>query len=103
MLEGLKKVKFELKEIKKSSRKSKKRNYDYWSDSTNDSWSIVLGITGELVHVADVTNKIKKVKIDSYPTNPITTTTLDNNNSSFLEQKKTPPSMFYVKLQLWQL
>jgi len=46
---------------------------------------------GELVHLADVENKFKKLKIDTYnPTNPIKTTPFENN-SSFLEQKNHSP------------
>ena len=91
MEEDLKKVRSELKKFRKGSRKSKKRKRNNLSESTNNSWSVGLGSTGELIHVAHVTNKNKKLKIDSYPTDPIKTTPLDNNNSSFLEQKKNSP------------
>ena len=61
--------------------------------------SVGLDSTGELVHVAHVTDKTEKSKFESYPTNPIKTILLEVNHSSFLEQKKTPPSMLHVELQ----
>ena len=46
---------------------------------------------GELVHLADVENKFKRLKIKTYnPIDLIKTTSLENN-SSFLEQKKHSP------------
>ena len=49
---------------------------------------------GKLVHLADVANKFKKLKIDIYnPPDPMKTTPLENN-SSFLEQKKHSPQHF---------
>ena len=90
--EDLKKVRSELKKFRKGSRKLKKRKRDNLSDSTNDSCSFGLDSTGELVHIAHETNKTKKLKFESYPTNPIKTIPLDNNSSSFLEQKKLPPA-----------
>ena len=60
MEDNLKKVRTEIKKMKKSYRKSKKRERDDLSETSNDSWSVGLGSTGELVHVANVPNKIKK-------------------------------------------
>ena len=103
MEDDLKKVRTELKNTKKGSRKSKKRKRDDSSESSNSSWSVRLDSTGELAHIANVTNKINKRKIESYPTNMIKTIPLEVNHSSFLEQKKTPPNMIHVELQPWQL
>ena len=76
-----------MKERKKKSKESKKHEHNSLSDDSNDSWSIGLGSTGELLHLADVENKFKKLNIKSYnPTDPIKTTPLENN-STFLEQK----------------
>jgi hypothetical protein len=50
-----------------------------------------LGSTGELGHVANVPNKIKKTENNSYPTDLIKTIPLEVNHSSFLEQKKNSP------------
>ena len=46
---------------------------------------------GELSHEENVTHKINKRKIESYPTDPIKTIPLDVNHSSFLGQKKNSP------------
>ena len=102
MEEDLKKVRSDLNKFRKGARKSKKRERNDSSDDSNNSWSVGLDGTGELVHLAYVTHKTKKRKFEFYPTNPIKTIPLDNNNSRFLEQKKTPPSMFHVELQPWQ-
>ena len=92
MEEDPKKVRSKLKKFRKCSRKSKIRKRDNLSDSTNDSWSVGFDSTGELVHVAHVTNKTKKRKFESYPTDPIKTIPLEVKNSSFLEQKKLLPA-----------
>ena len=52
----------------------------------------------ELVHLADVENKFKNLKIKTYnPSNPIKTSLLENN-SSFFEQKKHSPQ--HVKCEV---
>ena len=86
-------MKLEVKELKKKSKKSKKRRRNNSSDDSNDSWSVGLGIKGELVHLADVENKFKKLKIKTYnPNNQIETTSLENN-SSFYNKRSTTPNM----------
>ena len=101
MEDNLKKVKTELKKMKEVFCKSKKRERDDSSES-DSSWSVGLDSTGELAHIANVTHKCNKIKIESYPTNPIKTIPLDVNHSSFLEQKNNSPKM-KVELQPWQL
>ena len=59
-------MKIEVKELKKKTKKSKKRERNNSSDDSKDSWSVGLGSTGELVHLADVENKFKKLKIKTY-------------------------------------
>ena len=60
MEDDLKKEKTELKNMRKKFRKSKKRKRQDLSEESNDSWSVELGSTEELGHVANVPNKIKK-------------------------------------------
>ena len=74
MEDDLKKVRTEIKKIKKGSCKPKKRKRDDLSES-DSSWSVGLDSTGELAHIANVAHKINERKIESYsyPTDPIKT------------------------------
>ena len=74
--------------MRKKSRKSKKCECEDLSEKSNNSWSVVLDSTGELEHVANVLNKIKKTKNNSYPTNPIKTILLEVIHASKLEKNK---------------
>ena len=60
MEDNLKKVRTEIKKMKKCSCKSKKRKREDSSEESNNSWSVGLGSTGELEHVANVPNKTYK-------------------------------------------
>ena len=90
MEDDLKKVRTKLNKIKKGSRRSKKRERNDLSDS-DSSWSAGLDSTRELAHIANVAYKTNKIKIESYPTDPIKIIPLDVNHTSFLEQTKNSP------------
>ena len=59
------------KDIKKASRKEKKRKCN--SSDSDDSWSVGSSSTGD----SNVINKSKRLKLD-IPSSPIKTTLLDN-------------------------
>ena len=63
---NLKKVRTELKKIKKGSCKSKKHERDDLSES-DSSWSVGLGSTGELAHIANVAHETNKRKMNLIP------------------------------------